>query len=116
MQSVLMSGTYKGQSAAPQRSGPAPVSPDVVFHVQLVLHHVAVRPDGLGIAWKLISLEKEVRVIVIVLPGSPGRSVAGGASYLAEEFTAPLHLRVVQIPGCRHGQPPVPYHQVRIFL
>ena len=72
------------ETTTPQRSGTAPAGADVILHIELVLHHVGVGPDGLlgvtghergqGLAEvrTLGILDgEEVRVIDLVVAGGP---------------------------------------------
>ena len=47
VQTVLSTGIDERQTASPQRGGAAPRAMDTVLHVQTVLDHVGIGPDGL---------------------------------------------------------------------
>ena len=102
---VLMSRAYLGQSPSPQRSGPAPASPDIIHHLELMLHEIRIRPDRLVRIFRKAGItvtEEIVRVIEFIRPGLPRRPVTGGAAYLTEKLAASLDDRVIKIP-CRRN-------------
>ena len=119
VQAVAGSGADGGESAAPERRGPAPARANVVHHAQTVLHHVGVRPDLLvRVARQTLVTrsEESVGVCEAVGAGGPTGTVAGGASNLAEEFAPALDGGVLQVARCGHGQTAVPNHKVGIIV
>ena len=108
------------QAAPPERRGAAPTSADVVHHVELVLHHVGVGPNLLmriaGQLLGLVACKETGRVAYFVVARRPGGLVAVGATYLREEFLAAEHVLIVHITGGRHGQAPMPHHEVDVVL
>ena len=101
-----------GKSASPQRCCATPRSVYVVHHVELVLHHVAVRIDGLvGVARKLLA-GYHVRCPVVVRACLPRRAVTAGAANLHEHLLALLHTRIVEVAGARNGKTAMPYHEL----
>ena len=105
------------QATAPEGSGAAPARAYVVLHEEAVLHHVGVGPNLLvRIAGHVGIGEEEVRVVDFIAARGPGRTVAGGTSYLGEECLAGLEVLGRSVAGGRHGQSAVPYHEVLVLL
>ena len=85
---------------------------DVVLHAKLVLYEVGVRIYLLmWIFWQW-SQTDVVRTPVVVVAGSPLRTVTVGAPHADEELLATLYVGVVEIAGTGNGESAVPYHEV----
>ena len=112
MQTFYAAAVGCGESASPQRCCATPRSVNVVRHVELVLHHVAVRIDGLvGVARQLLA-GYHIRCPVVVRAGFPRRTVTAGAANLHEHLLALLHTRIVEVAGARNGKSAMPYHEL----
>ena len=86
----------------------------VVLHVELVLHIVAVRIDGLmGIARQLgvVLVHHHLRQPVVVVAGLPLRTVAAGAAHLVEQLLTALYGGIVQVACAGNGQTAMPHHE-----
>ena len=82
----------------------------VVLHVELVLHIVAVRIDGLmGIARQLgvVLVHHHLRQPVVVVAGLPLWTMAAGATHLVEQLLTALYGGIVQVAcaGNRFAHP-----------
>ena len=97
VQTVLCSCVDERESATPQRCSATPRAVDAVLHIQTVLDHISIRPDGLV----LISGQLEVlfgdnlRIPIIVGCGLPRRTVTGCTTNLIKDLFTSLNLRIL---------------------
>ena len=117
VKAVAMAAAERCEAASPERSGAAPTSADVVDHKEAMLNEVAVRPYFLVRIAREASvgrLEEARGVGELVVAGGPTGAMARGATQFAEQFSATLGLRVVEVASGRDSQAAVPNHEVDI--
>lgn len=114
VQAVALTCLLLAQATSPERCCAAPAGTDIVGHVELMLYEVGVRPDDgvivgdhLGTRLSHVSLAGGIDPDIILHDG-PGRTVAGCATHLIEEFLTTLYLLAVEVTGLRNTQTTMP--------